>query len=55
MADRNQILMILEAEYGILREDGECLLNLHPEALTQPDAFMAVEYLSICENLKRLS
>ena len=55
MADRNQVLMILEKEYGILREDGEYLLSLHPEALTQSDALMAIEYLSICENLSRLS
>ena len=53
MADRNQILMMLEAEFGILREDGEYLLSLHPDALAQSDAFMAVEYLSILENLTR--
>ena len=54
MADRNQILMMLEAEFGILREDGEYLLSLHPDALAQSDAFMAVEYLSVLENLTRL-
>ena len=52
-ADRTQVLMILEKEFGIDITQGEYYLSMYPDALNQADALMACEYISLMDGLKR--
>ena len=52
-ADRTQVLMILEKEFGIDLTQGEYYLCMYPDALNQADALMACEYISLMDGLKR--